>query len=647
MAVFHIAAFTAVILYIAYKEKETLVDVIPAGICMLILGLYGLAFGNCLHMSDYPALLLCLLAVIWYIRKPREERCQFTAYCVAELKKPSSVIALTMLVIVPMLTKDKVVTWWDDYNFWAVDAKSIFYLNGFAAKYQNVAPEFGDYPPGTQMVKWWFLHMHPSEFKEGLLFAGYYFMNMVFLLPLLKYLKKRNILLMVFMAAALWMFPSCVEVFGYDGACADLTMAVIYGAFLYAVMDRKDHSRGFYYGRQALFLMVLVLCKNVGFIWASFGILFMYGYHFLILRTFSKDFKKEDVHRKEQKAEQRGTVAVTLLPVAAEGSWLLFCLINRRIARLTGAALHMASGSMHIPEVKQEMINAYVTAFFRYPLHRWSTFAIDLSPFCLYLLLLLFLFFLYKSGKIEKRQGIYLGSFMAVSGICFYTINLVSHLTIFAVETQYLEPFGMVSSIERYGAPFTIGGLCMIAHLAMGEGNQKEDGGRMGRKTFIPGQYMGILLCLSFVFLTADYESAYRGLMGYRNGITDKQKERRDILDKQADGFLEKVKEEQTVNSGRVLYLRDISDVSWIRNTYISFEASPVSVMYGNIDAQSVNTGDIVKAMEDAHAGYLYADEVVNGNELFASLSEDGTFEYGCLYRVKKETDNTILVKVN
>ena len=642
MAVFHIAAFTAVILYIAYKEKETLVDVIPAGVCMLILGLYGLSFGNLLYVSDYLAVTFCLLAVIFCIRLGKEGRTGFVNYCMEELKKPANLIAIVLLIVVPVLTKDKVVTWWDDYNFWAVDVKSVFYLNGFAEKYGNVAPEFGDYPPGTQMIKWWFLHMHPSEFKEGLLFAGYYFMNLAFLLPLLKYLKKRNIPLMILMAAALWLFPSCVEVFGYDGSCADLTMAVIYGAFLNAVIDRENHSRRFYYGRQALLLMVLVLCKNVGFIWMSFGLLFMYGYHLFVLRTFSGEW----TCKKEKKAEQRGILSVTLLPLATEGSWLGFCFVNRRIAKLTGTALHMATGSMHVPEVKREMIGAYITAFFRYPLHRWSTFAIDLSPFLLYLLLLIFLFLLYKSGKAEKREIIYLEVFTAVSGICFYAINLISHLTIFAVETQYLEPFGMVSSIERYGAPFTIGGLCMIAHLSMG----KEGTGKAGKGTkrnVIGKQYAGIILCLSFVFLTADYESAYRGLIGYKSGIEEKLKERRDILDDKADEFVEEVKTRQIANSGRVLYLRDISDISWVRNTYISFEASPVSVMYGNVDAQSVGPEDIIKMAADAHAAYLYVDEVVNGKELFDGLSDSGTFEYGCLYQVKAETENTILIKVD
>lgn len=620
MAVFHIAAFAVLVIMIAYLAKESLTDVIPVGVCVLVLVLYGLSFLNGLKISDYLAVFLLLLAVFLLIRRGKEKRREFLTFFLTELKKPGTIMAIVILVAVPALTAGKTVTWWDDFNFWATDVKSIFYLNGFAEKYQNVAPEFGDYPPGTQMMKWWFLHMHPSEFKEGMMFAGYYFMNLAFMVPLFKYLKKRNIPLMVLMSVALWLFPSCVEVFSYDGCCADLTMAVIYGCFLVSVVDREGHSRVFYYGKLALLLMVLVLCKNVGFLWVAFGLFFFLGYHGFVLGTFQKE-----------KRERRGIWWVILLPVLTECSWLSFCLVNRRVAKLTGTALHMVAGSMNVPDVKKEMVDAYFTAFFKYPLHRWSTFAIDLSPLALYLLLLLFVFLLYKKGKIEKKQSIFCGCFFAVSGICFYTINLLSHLTIFAVETQYLEPFGMVSSIERYGAPFTVGGLYLPAHLCMRQNAGAEE---TGKKPRWMTSYGGIVICLVFVLLTADYNSAYRGLIGYRNNVSDDRRAAEDMLNEGATAFLEKVGAGQPGSGGRVLYLRDISDVSWVRNTYISFYAAPVSVMYGNVDAQAMGKNDIIKAVDDAHAGYLYVDEITDGQELFDEFTEGEPFAYGCLYRV-------------
>ena len=125
----------------------------------------------------------------------------------------------------------------------------------------------------------------------------------------------------------------------------------------------------------------------------------------------------------------------------------------------------MATGGMNLPEYQGAMVSAFMEAFVSWPLHRGKTFAVDLSPLMLYLLLLIFTIVLYRSHILDKRKACYIGSFLAISGILFYTFNLISHLTIFAVETQYLEPFGMVSSIERYGAPFMIGGLYLLAYF--------------------------------------------------------------------------------------------------------------------------------------------------------------------------------------
>ena len=96
-----------------------------------------------------------------------------------------------------------------------------------------------------------------------------------------------------------------------------------------------------------------------------------------------------------------------------------------------------------------------------------------------------------------------------------------------------------------------------------------------------------------------------------------------------------------------MLYLRDISDISWVRNTYVGFEAAPVSVMYGNVDAETFQGQDIVKAIDEAHAGFLYVDELAgNGKELFAAFTGTEEFEYRRLYKVVKEAEGIRLLKV-
>ena len=297
----------------------------------------------------------------------------------------------------------------------------------------------------------------------------------------------------------------------------------------------------------------------------------------------------------------------------------------------------MATGGMDVPEYQDTMVNAFIQAFIKWPLHRGSTFAIDLSPLALYLLLVLAVVLLCMFWLTDKKAGIYIGMFLCVSGAVFYAFNLISHLTIFALETQYLEPFGMVSSIERYGAPFTIGGLYLLGYLFMQEGKKKDQSARS----------WGAVICVVFVLLTTDYAGGYRAIWGYRQVTAQHLAERENIVDDGAESFLEVIGAEETESLGRVLYLRDISDVSWVRNTYIGFEAAPVSVMYGNLNVESAVSGDIASAIEDAHAGFLYVGELMgDAAELFAPLLDQEELEYNCLYQVIQMEYDINLVKV-
>lgn len=622
MFVLQITAFIIMILCISWFFKESAITVLPVGVSLLILLLYILAFFQGLLLSDYIAIGILLTMLVVMVRASKEKRKALMQFAKKKLLSPEMIAACGMLLIVTICVNNKVVTWWDDYNFWATDVKSLFYLNGFADKYANVAVEFGDYPPGTQLFKWWFLHFSPKQFSEGLMFAGYYAMNLIFLFPLLKLIKHKNVLTMFAGAIMLWLLPAVAENFWCDGTCADLTMALVYGAFLVSVVDKEGHSPLFYYGRQGLFLMILVLCKNTGFIWVAIGLVFCYGYHIVVQaqEKFNQQQRKINCHR---------LVLVTAMPILAEGSWLLFCLLNRRVAKLTGTAVHMVTGSIKIPSYQEEMVAAFVEAFVKWPLHRWKTIGIDLSPLACYLLILLLMFILFRTHILDKPKAIFIASFFAVSGLVFYALNLFSHLTIFAVETQYLEPYGMVSSIERYGAPFTVGGLFLTIYLLMKYA--KTD------KVFA--------WCLLFVLVTTDLNSAWRALYGYRTQIAEESAKRNEIVDLQAQQFLEAIGAGEDAKIGRVLYLRDISDVSWVRNTYTGFEASPISVMYGNINTESTNSQDILAAIEDVHAEFVYVEKLVGNEQAIFEPLVDHSFEYGCLYQVIGNAQDVKLVK--
>ena len=593
---------------------------IPVAVSILVLFLYALSFGNLLWLVDWIAPVFVLGAFGVWVTRGADRRKELLGNVCRELCAPSFLAAIALMGIVTIAVSFKITTWWDDYNFWATDVKSLFYLNGFAAKYENVAAEFGDYPPGTQMMKWWFLHFSPAEFKEGLMFAGYYVFNLAYFVPLLERIKKKNVFTMVAGMALLWLFPSMVEAFWCDGSCADFSMAVIYGAFLTAVLDHKQESALFYYGRQALYLMVLVLCKNTGFIWVAFGLLFTLCYSGIVLRreeTYSTQIRR------------RGLWPVMILPVLTEGSWLLFCIKNRRVAKLTGAAVQMVTGSMNIPDYQEQLGKAFVEAFLKWPLHKTTNGLINFSPLALLIFVLVMFAVLGVRKKISIREARFLFLYSLITALFFYSLNLVSHLTIFAVEPQYLEPSGMIWSIERYGAPFTIGTLYLLGYLCL----EKER------------EYVGLLCCAIVILLSTDYTAAYRALWGYRSAVQEELDRRAEIVDTQAEDFLQKIGAGTSESIGRVLYLRDATDVSWVRNTYINFEAAPVSVMYGNVDGEATGYEELMRMIEDSHAQFLYVEPLEKGGEtLFEELMDGERFQYDTLYHIVEQENKMQLM---
>lgn len=677
MTILHIAAVSACIFFLAYCFRVSPVEIMPVFTCGLVLLLYVLAMAGRLSWIDGIAVLTVAAFGIWLVSRRREQRKAFGRVCLNNMTEASFLTAMLLLIVTTLCTSGKVVTWWDDINFWATDVKSLYFLDGFAGKYANVAPEFGDYPPAAQLIKWWFLHLSPREFREGLAFAGYYVMNLVFLLPLLKGLKGRNVFVMFFTAAALWFMPSIAEVYGYDGFCADLTMACIYGGFLYAVTDIPQGERNqslssrsesrrvnpeeiYYYGRLGLYLGVLVLVKSIGFVWALFGLIFMLLYRRSeTVATYGrKSHGLSSVAANEHKSRSLSSVAadhhkfrgllsvaaVASVPVLTGGSWMVFCLIMRRVTKTTATAVkYMTTDEYGISGYTGEFARAFLKAFVSSPLHKEKSVVIDLTPLGLYLCICVLVILMRPLLSGWQRRVILW--FTVVSGALFYGIIFVAHITIFATETQYLEAAGMISSIERYGAPFTIGTLLFLAGIWLNRGDvvfQSEKIPDFLRKY---GAYLCFIL---FVALTAGYRIGYHGLVGYRQEIEAKLAERVEMIGADEAKFLETIRILETDTGARVCYIRRGDAPRWVNNSYTAYEASPISVVYKSVNLDDAPTEWMVQEIRSSHAAYLYAEDTeADAGEVFDEITREGAFACGVLYRIEDDGVNMELTRVS
>ena len=637
----HICAILICICFLAYFFRVSLAEILPVFVCMLTLVLYALAMLHHLSWIDGIEVLAVIVFAIWFTGRTKESKRDYLETCLKNMTHPSFIVTVFLLIVIAVCTSDKVVTWWDDINFWATDVKALYYLDGFAGKYGNAASDFGDYPPGSQLIKWWFLHLNPHAYSEGLAFVGYYTMNMVYLLPLLRRLKGSNVFASILIAAALWFFPGIAEAFGYDGFCADLTMACIYGGFLLAVSDTEERTDLFYYGRLALYLSVLVLIKSMGFAWALFGLVF-----FVLYRPWTNRGTDPGGDSSTRSRQKWWSLSVAFLPIVTGGSWMLFCLLMRRVARTTSTAVkYLTTDEYGISAYRSEFTRAFIKAFVSSPLHREKGFVIDLTPLGLCLIITLLIILFIRARVLPAGTGRIVLWFSMLSAVLYYAVIFTAHITIFAMETQYLDAFGMVSSIERYGAPFTIGTLIFLTGVWTDGGERFFDSPSM--PAFV--QKYGTYLCfVVFVALTTNYRIGYDGLIGYRNVTADRLNERASMIEEDEAQFLDVIKVLGTKNGTRVCYVRRGDVPRWVNNSYLAYEASPVSVVYKSLNPADVSTDRMAEEIRSSHASYLYVEETdADVGTVFDAITQQGSFSCGVLYIITDDGTGMQLTPVS
>lgn len=616
-------------------------DALPLMAAGLILVLYIMAF---FHIMGYVWIPLSAAIAFGVYRLISQRR-------IAVEDVTGTALFLILCLITALLIKDHVVKWWDDVNFWATDAKALYYLNGFTGRYGNVAPEFGDYPPAIQIAKWCALKLSPNTYKEGYAFVGYTLMNMVFLLPLMRVadkavclykagIKTEGFIHRVVTALIRFIWMCCImlipgivnDVWSY-GACADVTMGIVYGAMLMAIYEASgngayidpishntpaDRLSGISkspcipYIRVALYGSVTALCKNTGFIWVTFAVILMTALSVAGRGT------------KERNAKGRTVIVTAAVIYLFQGSWWCNCLINRRIAKLTGAAARtVTGGGIRMPEDASDKLRFYIEGFIKEPMHTAHTWLPDISAFVMFVILIGLAVYLILTDKVNKKAARIFLIYTILTGTIIYVIVLLSHMSIFAAETQYGSSEVMAISISRYGAPFTIGTFMLLVCAASdaGVGVKHAVGTEQvnGLSRTVPSEYGRGLVFLgiftAFILCTTDYPAYGYMLHGYRSDIEADIKSRESMIDPEGQeyiAYLNSLSDEEydRILNHRVLFLRDGSRIHWVNDTYISYEAAPIATVYASYDDNmSVEATD--ELVSTWHASYIYRDGMI------------------------------------
>jgi len=406
---------------------------------------------------------------------------------------------------------------------------------------------------------------------------------------------------------------------------------------LWGVWDKDMAHRTFYYIRIGLYGSVLVLCKSVGMEWALFAGIFM----LIVYRTRKRGERFDTASVYE--TDIYHALFAMLSWVISIGSWMVFCLINRRVASLTNDGVQMVKAkNVQLAYFAKEKSLAFLEGFALYPMHTDKTWLLDLPVLAMIVIFIVAVIFMGKKEVITKGVKRQLLFFIVFTALVAYGIIYIGHLTIFAAETQYSTGQVMAISISRYGSPFVLGTMLLIMGIGL-DSVERFDGGRPVTDKVVRGQMQtGTLKRLRFVYIlyavfilvTCDWVGVYNGLAGYRENVSEAIADRKAMIDTKEQDFLDALQYEELV-AKRVLYLKDANDLRWVHNAYINYEAAPIAVVYNKISADT-GADEMSRILTSSHARYVYAEPVDGTLQILKDLCDD-EFEFGRLYRIKPD----------
>jgi hypothetical protein len=597
---------------LAWRTRQTIIRLAPYALCALGLTLYVLAFFGGIYAIDLLLVTAGLVSLIYLVLTVRREGLlALRREMGRQLLDPYLWGCVAALVVLCLALRGEQILEWDAYNFWAPDIKSLYYRGGYAARYSNVAPNFGDYTPVFQLILWWFVHLF-GAYQEQSIYFGYFIFSGLMLFSaasvfVRRFKRARAVTWLVVPFCALCV-PGVCSVAWYRSVYVDPVMAILFGLLLSRMVDRDEGHPRLWRAELLLAAGCLALMKGMGLFWALLAAVFYLIWY-------------------REKREWHVALALAAFPAGLWELWSLYCRLLDRSGYLSSSfsdrfaqrVSELADGTFFTLRLNRGYIRSYVTAFFATPVHRESTFAIDLSPFAVVVLLvaaavLLWVFGAIPQGKI-RRLIIYMLSALFLS----YLIVSIGQLTMFYYEEQYLEPVNAVTLMTRYCEPVNTGLLMLLCTLSADVSAQPRRL-RAGRRWLLSAVAAAVLVSCT------GYVSAYRRFV-YDELDESRLEKRQSFLTAYQD-FLTAIQAVpyREENSRVLLVVVDAET-----NPIVINAASPVSIAYARLNqGGGADYDTLLTELERSHSGYVYFQECPE--DLLSRLGG----ELGTLYRVEE-----------
>lgn len=549
---FNIVAFFLVNLFVAYRYRKQIVQVLPISFAIFVGILFLLAIARCLSYVDYISVSFILFCFCFVIKRRKHIDFSFIKTIITDY---SFVLFIFVCILLFYLLKDRAATNWDELGCWALEVKTLFFVDGFSLAGFHTIDGYSDYLPGQMLILWWFVHLDKISFNESLMFVGFYIFYLSTIFYLINDLLKNwncnysiSLLLGAVLIFTFLILPSVISSLNYEMLCVELLQSSLLGSILYRFYSvNKDKNFNSFDSISLISLsFLLITLKDSSFILLILTLL--WG-SFIFPSCPQKFYKNRTIII--------GAVVCSIFVLA----WRLFVVYNGRKIRRKSVFLDNFNQLFYehddlfvLDSIKY--VKSFFSSIMDYPLHLTDCLGPDLTVLSVILLIVtLFLLVAKQNGFSKKYTAISIFMVIGTNSVYFLLV-LFMHVFFFR-EDQYFNPYTMMLSINRYCEPLILGILIAVISL------------------FIRNKIFNLFIAVCFILLTSDLTTVKSWLINYPN--VEYSQSIRSKINKENCYFFDRISELNAQRPYRILFIQDSKDLH-IR--FIRWFSSPNAIYF-------------------------------------------------------------------
>lgn len=551
-SVLNILSFFLVNLYVAYNYKKRIVQALPVTVAIFVGVLFVLALSRCLSYIDYISVFIILLFLSIAAKKRKQIDFAFIKRIVTDC---SFVLYVIVCIFLYFILKNRVAINWDELGCWALEVKTLYFVDGFSLPGFHTIDGYSDYLPGQMLILWWFVHLNKELFNEGLMFVGFYIFYLTCLFYLISDLLKTwnqkyliSLLLGVFLFFSFLILPSAISFLNYEMLCVELLQSSIVGTIVYRFYKIYQESKIDSFDSISFIALsfLLITLKDSSFILIL--LILLWGY--LIFSSRNKNVFKNSFLIK-------GCIICIIFVIA----WRLFVVYNGRKIRRKSVfsdnlnQLFFEQNDLFITD-SIKYVRSFLSSIIDYPLHISDCLGLDLNVLSSIFLISFLFFYIAKQNKFSNRITV-ISIFMPIAiNVFYFAIVLFMHVFFFR-EDQYFNPETMMFSINRYCEPLILGLLFVAISL------------------FAKNNIFNLFIAVCFILMISDLNTVKKWLITYPT--EEYSCSIKDNLNKENSYFFDRISELDPQRAYRILFIKDSKDLH-IR--FVRWFSSPNAIYF-------------------------------------------------------------------